>query len=83
MNKLLAVCLLAGTVLSCGSDSKSGENEGDPDPDGAGSGGADSGDEPDDPAAASTYEDVSSVAQMIYDAVEAGDRKSTRLNSSH
>jgi hypothetical protein len=73
MNKLLSVCLLGGTLLSCGSDSKSDSNAGGPDPDGPGSGGADSGDNPDDPAAASTYEDVASVAQMIYDAVEAGE----------
>lgn len=73
-SKLLAVCLLAGTVLSCGSDKK-GANAGDG-PDGADSGGApgdNPDDEPDDPAASSTYEDVSSVAQMIYDAVEAGE----------
>jgi hypothetical protein len=76
MNKLLAVCLLAGTVLSCGSDNK-GANSGGDGPDGSDSGGA-PGDTPDDepdddPAATSTYEDVSAVAQMIYDAVEAGE----------
>ncbi len=80
MNKLLMVCLLAGSVLSCGSDSKSG-SKGDPDPDGPGAGGADSGDPPDDSGAASTYEDVSSVAQMIYDAVEAGEDVSPHIEA--
>ncbi len=73
--KLLAVCLLVGAALSCGSSSKSdpGADAGGAGPDGAGSGRPGSGGKTNNPAAASTYEDVGSVAKLIYDAVEAGD----------
>ncbi|HEY6079511.1 MAG TPA: hypothetical protein VIW29_11940 [Polyangiaceae bacterium] len=80
--KLLAVCLLVGTALSCGSDKDPGKGAG-PDAGGAGSDGPDSGSAGDDsdgndgnddePGVTSTYEEVASVAKMIYDAVEAGE----------
>jgi hypothetical protein len=77
MNKVLAVCLLGGAVLSCGSDSKSKSKGDRPGLDGsAGADSRDDGDGPDepaDPAAPSTYDEVTSVAKLIYDAVEAGE----------
>lgn len=85
-SKLLAACLLVGTVLSCGSDGGSssggaagadgvdsgdaGADSGGPSP---GAAGADGGGNPNEPGAASTYAAVSSVAKMIYDAVEDGE----------
>ncbi len=72
--KLLAVCLLVGTALGC-SSSDSG-NAGGAGGDGSvgtpgGEAGADGGGGPEKPGANSTYDDVASVAKMIYDAVEA------------
>lgn len=71
MKKLIVSCLLASVALGCGSDSNSnggGELGG---TGGSGSGGGRNDDG--DPDAPSTFEEISSVAKMIYDAVEAGE----------
>lgn len=78
-NNLLALSLMVSALLGCGSsgDSNKDGTGGTSGRGGSGSvdvGGDDSGggdDEP--PTGISTYADVSSVAQMIYDAVEAGE----------
>lgn len=74
-NKLLAVCLLVGTALSCGSSSngKTGADAGGAGADEPGGGVAGSDGNGDEPGASSTYADVASVAKLIYDAVEAGE----------
>jgi hypothetical protein len=86
-NKLLAVCLLVGTALGCGSSS----SKSDPGTDAGGAGSEDPGagvagsdgdpNEPGDPAAPSTYGQVASVAKMIYDAVEAGEDVSPHIEA--
>lgn len=80
---LLAVCVLVGAALSCGS-----HTDADPDAGGAGSGGEDAGGAGSgaggagsDPDANSTYLEVASVAKMIYDAVEAGEDVSLHIQA--
>jgi hypothetical protein len=85
-NKLLAVCLSVGMALSCSSDSDPGSEAG-----GAGASGVDDGssgsgsggdpDEPGEPGVTSTYQEVASVAKMIYDAVEAGEDVSPHIEA--
>lgn len=85
-SKLLAVCLLVGTALSCGSDSKSSADGGDAGAPGAPAGGSDSGPgpggNPDDSDATSTYLQVASFAKLVYDAVEAGEDVSPHIEAA-
>ena len=78
--KLLSVCVLLGTLLSCSSSSSdAGARSGGAGFGGMGADGADSDTDTDtdtdtsDSAVHSSYLEVSSVAKMIYDAVEAGE----------
>ncbi len=78
--KVLAVCLWVGTALSCGSNSGSGGNPGAGGDSGHGGGGGGR-DEPNGSAVTSTYAEVSSVAKMVYDAVEAGEDVSPHIEA--
>lgn len=80
-SKLLAVCLVVGTAISCSSDSDKGDDTSSADDrDDKGDDDADDADDESDEndadggaslAGVSTFQDVTSVAKMIYDAVEA------------
>ncbi len=98
---LLVVCLLAGTALSCSSNSNSEDDPGserddDDDRDDDGSDDDDDGSDDDDdgsdddddsgdggidPSDVSTYEDITSVAKLIYDAVEADEDVSPHIEA--
>jgi hypothetical protein len=87
-NTLLAGVLLVTAVLSCGSDGKSNADASGGSPGRAGSGSVDSGgDDSGDgggdptPGATSTYADLTTVAQMIYDAVEADEDVSPHIEA--
>ncbi len=81
--KLLAASLLVGAALSCGSSSGSKvvDGAGGDGSSGADSGGSDSGGRPNNPGVSSTYAEVSSVAELIYDDVEAGEDVSPHIEA--
>jgi hypothetical protein len=89
-NTLLAGALLVTAVLGCGSDDKSDAEAGGGSSGRAGSGSVDvGGDDSGDgdgngdptPGATSTYADLTSVAQLIYDAVEADEDVSPHIEA--
>jgi len=81
--KLLAVYLLVGTALGCGSSSNthSAADGAGADGPGANEAGSDAGGSTGNPGVTSTYSDVASVAKMIYDAVEAGEDVSPHIEA--